>query len=186
VRERVQPNQDGQIVLEKGKDFDPPVDVTFIQSKIGGIEPDKKFSADKDWFKGLKITVRNRSEKPITHISLKLHFPRPKGQENELDFVETLNYGESPIPDKDGQIPFNTVRAIVPGESIELKLSDEMYNSLRLLLDDSKYPSMIKKMRVYVSILGFNDGSLWMAGRTYEVDKNNPGKLLPSKKNLQH
>ena len=183
LREQAPQNQDGNIVLEKGKDFNPPVDITSIQSRIGAIESDKKFSADVDWFKDLKITLRNKSEKPITHISLKIQFPRPKGQENELDFVETLNYGESPIPDNDGQIPLNTVNAIAPGESIQLKLSDEIYDTLRMILEDSKYPAVIKKIRVYISILGFSDGTLWMGGKTYELDKNNPGKLLPSKKN---
>lgn len=174
LREQVLQNQDVNIVIEKGKDFNPPVDITSIQSRIGAIEPDKKFSADTDWFKGLKITLRNKSEKPITHISLKIQFPRPKGQENELDFVETLNYGESPIPDNEGQIPLNTVNAIAPGESIQLELSDEIYDTLRMILEDSKYPAVIKKIRVYISVLGFSDGTLWMGGKTYELDKNNP------------
>jgi hypothetical protein len=182
VPERVKQYQDDNIVLEKGKDFNPPVAITLIQSQIGAIEPDKKLSASKDWFKGLKVTVRNKSEKPITHISLKLHFPRPQGQENELDFVETLNYGESPIPYKDGRIPINTVKAIMPGESIQLSLSDEIYDTLRMILEESKYPSIIKKIRVYVSILGFSDGTLWMGDKTYRLDENNPGKLIPTEK----
>jgi hypothetical protein len=184
LREQAQQNRDDNIILEKRKDFDPPVDITFIQSRIGAIKPDKKFSGDKDWFKGLAITIRNTSEKPITHISLKIEFPRPQGQENELDFVETLNYGESPIPDNDGRIPLNTVKALARSESIQLKLSDEVYNTLRVILGDSKYPSIIKKVRVYVSILGFADGTLWMGGKTYELDKNNPGKLLPAQQKL--
>ncbi|MDQ1612738.1 MAG: hypothetical protein QOG00_2669 [Pyrinomonadaceae bacterium] len=184
LHEQVKQNQDDGVVLEKGKDFDPPVAITFIRSQIGAIEPDKKLSAGKDWFKGLAFTVRNKSDKPITHISLKVHFPRPKEQENELDFVETLNYGESPIPDKDGRIPVNTVKAIMPGESVQLSLSDEIYDSLRMILETSKYPSTIKKIRVYVSILGFGDGTLWMGDKTYRLDENNPGKLIPSEKKL--
>ncbi|HEV2879799.1 MAG TPA: hypothetical protein VGX24_00720 [Pyrinomonadaceae bacterium] len=185
LREQVKQIQDDNIVLEKGKDFNPPVAITFIHSQIGAIEPDKKLSAGKDWFKGLKVTVRNKSEKPITHISLKIHFPRPTEQANELDLVETLNYGESPIPDKDGRILINTAKAIMPGESIELCLSDETYDTVRVILKDSKYPSMIKKIRVYVSILGFGDSTLWIGDKTYRLDENNPGKLIPTEKKLQ-
>jgi hypothetical protein len=185
LHEQVKQNQDDSVVLEKGKDFDPPVAITFIQSQIGVIESDKKLLVGKDWFKGLKVTVRNKSNKPINHLSLKIHFPRPKEQENELDFVETLNYGESPIPDKDSRIPVNTVKAIMPGESIQLSLSDEIYETVRLILETSKYPSTIKKIRVYVSILGFSDGTLWMGDKTYRLDENNPGKLIPSEKKLK-
>ena len=183
--EQVKQNQDDNIFLEKGKDFDPPVAITFIQSRIGAIEPGKKLSVGKDWFKGLAVTVRNDAGKSITHIALKIHFPRPQGQENELDFVETLNYGESPIPNKDGQIPVNTVKAIMPGESIQLRLSDEIYDAVRMILEDSKYPSIIKKIRVYVSKLGYSDGTLWMGGKTYRLDENTPGKLIPAEKKLQ-
>lgn len=32
-------------------------------------------------------------------------------------------------------------------------------------------------------MLGFDDGTVWIAGKRYELDKNNPGRLTPWKKN---
>ena len=174
--------QEGDAVLVRGDDFDPPVKLTLIKSRVGVIEPGKKFPADEAWFKGLTIRVRNDSEKPVTHISLRIRFLRPEGQENELDFVEPLNYGESPIPFPNGHVPFNPVKPIMPGESIELKLSDEDYDEIRVLLKNSKYPPSIKKLKVTVSMLGFNDGTIWMGGKRYELDRDSPGKLIPLKK----
>lgn len=172
----------GDKVLEKGKDFTPPVEISLVKSKIGVIEPGKKLSADEDWFKGLRITVRNESQKPITHISLNVRFPRPKGQENELDFVETLKYGESPIPTKDGQLLLSSAEPVPPGESRGLSLPDDEYDTLRALLRDSNYPPNVKKIKVYVTLLGFSDGTIWMAGKMYRLDMGNPGRLIPLEK----
>lgn len=175
-------NRDEDKLVEKGMGFKPPVEITAIKSKAGDIKPGIKFSSDEDWVQGLTISVRNKAEKPITHISLMILFPRPKGQEGKLDFAESLNYGASPVPYQDGRIPFNSAKAVLPGESVELKLSDENYFTVKTLLKDSKYPS-INRIKVDVTTLGFSDGTLWVAGKTYRLDENNPGKLIPVKKN---
>lgn len=174
-------NQDEDKILEKGDDFDPPVEITAIKSRVGIIRPGKKFSADEDWFKGLTISVRNDSKKPITHIALRIIFPPPEGQKNKLDFVEPLTYGASPIPSADGQVPFNTAKPVLPGESVELQLSDENFYDIMRLLNDGQPPS-IKKIKVNVMMLGFSDGTLWLGGKSYEPDKSRPGKLIPLEK----
>lgn len=135
----------GDTVLERADEFGPPVEITLTKSDIGIIKPGKKFSAGEDWFKGLTVSVRNDSDRPITHLSLRLRFPRPKGQEVALDFVESLEYGESPIPGADGIVPTNTARPVMPGESVELRLSDEDFYGVSEQLRASKYPSSIKK-----------------------------------------
>ena len=164
-------------IIEKGEDFDPPVEIIFVKSKIGEIETNKKFSAEEDWFRGLAITLLNNSAKSITHASISIRFPHP--QENKLDFVVPLNYGESPIPSEDGQILPNTASAVLPGERIELRLPDEDYDNIRTTLNESGYPRSIKKIRIYVTMLGFSDGTLWIGGKTYKPDQNNPGRLIP-------
>lgn len=168
-------------LVEKDEGFKPPVEISAIKSKAGVIKPGMKFSSDEDWIQGLTISVRNKSEKPITHISLRILFPRPKEQQDLLDFVDLLNYGESPIPYEDGRIPFNSATPVLPGETVELRLTDEDYNALKTLLRESKYSS-INKIKVDVEVLGFSDGTLWMAGRMYTLDRDRPGKLLPVKK----
>lgn len=179
---RNETNQDEDKILENGDDFDPPVEITAIKSRAGIISPGKKFSADEDWFKGLTIRVRNDSKKPITHIALRIIFPPPEGQEDKLKFVEPLTYGASPIPSADGHVPFNTAKPVLPGESVELQLSDEDFYNIMTLLNDSGQPLSIKKIKVNVMMLGFSDGTLWLGGKSYELDKSRPGKLIPLEK----
>lgn len=176
--------QEGDTVLERADDFSPPVEITLTKSHIGVIKPGKRFSAGADWFKGLTVSVLNSSDRPITYLSLRLRFPRPKGQEGELDFVEPVNYGETPIPDAAGIVPPNTARPVMPGESVELKLSDEDFYDLREYLKASKYPPSIKKIRLSVQMIGFDDGTMWIGGRRYVLDKDHPGKVTPLEKKV--
>jgi hypothetical protein len=176
-----QSGRGGDKVVEKLKDFDPPVEIDLIRSEVGVIEPGQKFSADAGWLKGLTIKARNKSAKNITYVSVGLLFPRPQGQ-NGLDFLEILSYGESPIPLPSGEILPNTVKTLMPGESVELRLADEDYHSLNMILNSSGYSPDIKKLKVYVRMVGFSDGTLWKAGEHYEVDKSQPGRLIPQKK----
>lgn len=174
--------QEGDTVLERADDFSPPIEITLSKSDIGIIKIGKNFSAGEDWFKGLTVTVRNNSNQPITHLALRLRFPRPKGQEGKVDFVEPLVYGESPIPDSAGIVPTNTARPVMPGESVEIRLSDEDFYAVREELKASRYPPSIKKIRLSVLMIGFNDGMVWIGGKRYVLDKVYPGKLTPLEK----
>lgn len=111
-------------ILEDLKTFNPPVDITLVKLRVGVIEANKKFSADEDWFKGLTISVRNKSEKPITYVMLHLYFPRPKGQESERDLGFTLQYGVNPIWMRQKGLSIPPAAPILAGETVELTLPD--------------------------------------------------------------
>jgi hypothetical protein len=178
--------QEGDTVLERGEDFHPPITITLTKSQARELKPGKAFNMGEDWFRGLTFSIRNDSEKPMNYITLSIRFPRPKGQNGELDFVEPLDYGASPIPYEDGRVPINTAEPIMPGSSVELKLTDAEYNEVRTLLAESKYPRAIKKIRVTVQMLGFVDGTIWLGGRTYVLDKDRPGRIVPLEKKTVH
>lgn len=124
--------------------------------------------------------MRNDSGQPVTHVSLHVTFPRERRQEGELDFLEDLSYGEIPIPYPDGRIPVNTAAPILPGESVELRLSD--YEGLTAVLTESNFPRHIRRLRVHIQRVQFGDGTVWMLGRKYVWDKDTPGKLVPIEK----
>jgi hypothetical protein len=137
--------QEGDTILERGEDFHPPVAITLIKSQAGELKPGRTFNTGEDWFRGLTFNVRNDSGKSLNYVELSIRFPRSKGQDGELDFVEPLTYGESPVPYQDGRVAINTAEPILPGASVELRLADQAYNEVKALLAESKYPRAIKK-----------------------------------------
>lgn len=176
------PNQNRDKVIEKIKDFNPPVDITLVKSRAGVVELDKKFLADEDWFKGLTINVHNKSDKPITYMSLHLYFPRPKEQESERDFGFTLQYGVNPIWVKQKGLSIHSATPVLPGEKVELTLPDMRYDFIRTSLKELGYPMNIKTLRMSAEMLGFSDGTIWLGDEIFTQDDTQPGKLIPLKK----
>ena len=176
--------QEGDTVLEKADDFSPPVTITLIKTHAGPRTFGRKFFGDEDWFKGLTVAVRNDSGKPFTYLSVKLRFPRPKGQEKELDFVELLTYGVTPLPDVSGETLTNPAHPVMPGESIEIGLPDEDYIDIKGRLKSLNYPASIKRIRLAIQMIGFADGTLWVGGKQYVLDSAAPGGLIPLEKKV--
>jgi hypothetical protein len=171
--------QESKRILRKGGDFTPPVTITSIKTHLGEIETDTPFAANNDWFKGLSITMRNDSDKPVTYIKVSTLFPTPENKKEDPDLVIPLVYGVNPLPNKYGDFHNGLAESIKPGESVEIKISDYDYEDIKQLLKKSSYPMDIKKIKVYVTTVGFNDETIWMGDRIYKIDKGNQGKLIP-------
>lgn len=164
-------------IIEKGGDYNPPVKIKLVKSKIGIIETDKKISANDDWLRGLTIRVRNDSNKPVTSVSIAIQFRRPENQAQELDLIAPIEYGQNPFtPLQEGSsIP---PEFILPGQTRDIALSDEGYDSLRSMLDELKYPTSIRSVKVEVRVIGFSDGTAWNTGKIFRRDPNNPDKWI--------
>jgi hypothetical protein len=171
-------------ILEKVKDYDPPVKIALVKSKIGVIETDKKIAASDDWLRGLTIRVRNESDKVVTSVLLSIQFPRPANQTKELDLVAPIQYGRVPFaPPEDASPP---AEPILPGQTKDITLTDEAYDSLRILLDNLNYPTTIKAVKIKVSVIGFQDDTYWNIGTIFRRDPNNPGKWIRDKQSQSH
>ena len=175
-------SQDDIKVLEKDKDFKPPVDIAIVKSRIGAIELDKHFSADEDWFKGLTVRMHNKAEKPITYVSLLLYFPRPKEQKEQgaaLDFGFFLEYGVNPVWVKTKGLSVQAAKPIPPGQYVELALDDTKFNFIRAALVRNNYPQSVKALKIKVEKLGFADETIWFADEMFRLDEAEPGRLIP-------
>lgn len=178
--QREQTNQNEDKILENWKAFDPPIEITNAKTQIGVIELDKKLSTkNEDWLKGLTVTVHNNSEKAITYISYQLRFPNPENPKDGPAFVSWLRYGVDPVSNKQSKLFYPRSVPIQPGKSIDLILSDERYESIQKHLRELNYPSSIKHATILLDLIEFDDETLWMGGKTFILDENDPTKLIP-------
>lgn len=173
-------SQSADKILERGKDYDPPVKIILVKSKIGVIETDKKISASDDWLKGLTIRVRNESDEIVTGLVIFLQFRRPANQAKELDLVAPIPYGRDPLASPE-ETPAATAEPILPGQTTDIALSNQAYDSLRSILDNLNYPVSIRSVKLVVKIIGFQDGTYWSNGTIFRRDPNNPGKWIREK-----
>lgn len=178
-------SQNEDKILEKVKDYDPPVKITLVKSRIGVIETDKKISASDDWLRGLTIRVRNDSGMVVTGVVIYIRFPRPANQAKELDLWAPIQYGRDPFePPEDYPLP--PAEPILPGQTKDITLSDREYDELRAILDNLNYPASIKAIKLEVRIIGFQDGTAWSTGKIFRRDPNNPGKWIRDKQAQSH
>ena len=171
-------------ILEKGDEFDPPVSITLIKSKIGVIERDKKIDASDDWVQGLVVRLRNDSDKPVTHVAVELRFRRPPNGAKDYDFVSTIEYGPGLFDSPHTASP-DSPAPILPGETAEVTLSNADYESIKSALDELRYPKGIKRVGIGIKEVIFNDGTAWIAGVIFRRDPNNPNRWVPEKKSRQ-
>lgn len=165
-------------LIERRDDFNPPVKIGVVKSRIGIIEMNKKINtADDDWLKGLTIRVHNLSGKTVTHVLIRLQFVRPKEQSQERDLMVPLEYGPSPF--RPSEQESSAQPPIPPGKTAEITWADSEYDSLRPILNELNYPATIKRVRVFVGAIGFSDGTTWQAGRIFKRDPDHPEKWIP-------
>lgn len=170
--------------VETGSSFSAPVRVLTATSDSGIIPLDQPFLARNDWLKHFTIGFINNDERPITHFSLGLHFPKFEKQQSKIGFVYPMEYGESPYADQNGEFLVNTATPIAKGEKIILTLSDGDYNRIIEGLRAADFPPEMYKVQLQISTIGYDDNTVWRAGKFYTIDRNS-GKLVPQKKKLR-
>lgn len=170
-------SRSGDKIFEKGEDYNPPVKIRLVKSKIGVIETNEKIAANDDWLRGLTIRVLNDSNKPVTSVSIEIQFRRPANQAKELDLVAPIAYGQNPFAAPQEGYTL-APEPILPGQTKDITLSDEGYDSLRSMLDQLNYPASIKSVKVQVRAIGFSDGTVWNAGNFFRRDPSNPGQWI--------
>lgn len=169
-------------VIEETPYPNAPVQIVGVTNRRYHLKFKESFLDDDDWLKGLEVEVINKSEKTVTHVGIDMLFERSADQAGEPPSVWPLNYGFDPFfLNPDEPIPPSKVRPIRPGEKASIRLSDLAYEDLKALLRDTRYFYGIEKMKMFVTTIGFDDGTAW-GGSFYIRDPDSPGGWSPKEK----
>ncbi len=164
------PPQD-RTVTRKPWRVEPVKVVAARNKKKENIEIGKAFDDDDDWLEGFTVTVINTSDKTVTAMNIEMVFRR-EPSDSRPPVAQDLYFG--PSPSSPEYLHRDPNKVIKPGENGELSLSTENYQSLRLLLQRAGYPTNIKRMELEIREVGFEDGSMLLAGTLYLPDPNHP------------
>ena len=174
--------EQGRFVARKPWHIEPVQVVSAKTKKKGKIEIGKAFDEDDDWLDGFTITVSNGSDKTVTALTIEMTFPREAGDKRNK-FAKAIYFGPSPIDPE--YIHRNPNKVIKPGETIDLEVGPQIYNSIRDTLRRLEYPNSINRVELTIREVGFEDGSVLLSGTLYVQDPNNPGdptKKIPADK----
>lgn len=168
IEERMFPNNNPELTPA-------PVIVTGVKNKKSRLKINSKISAADDWLESLTVSVKNISDKAITYVEIELDFPRPKDgnpKEREPPLVFPLYYGSDAAP-----APLKPKQSFKPGETASAVLSDERYQVLKGALLDEQYSS-IKRVKMRVMRVIFDDETMWNFGTMMRPDPDNPGRRI--------
>lgn len=153
--------------------------VKISKLKLKGVERSfgRKFNDEDDWLRGLMLEVKNTSSKPIVYMEIDLDFPRPEGQPSpdSLPFGRPLRYGYGPV--LHAPLPPDMQQLLLPGEEVEIRLTDSEYDSLAGTLRELRYPT-VEEIELSVSIVIFGDDTGWSLGTPTRRHPEKPDRWI--------
>jgi hypothetical protein len=152
-----------------------PVEIVGVKTAGQAVKFGGAFKASEDWLKGLTLNLKNISDKPIVYIAVDVRvdgtvMPRRRS-------AVTMAYGQRP-PGPAGTPGSPAQSSIAPGESVEIVLTDALYDDLRTLVqqDGSDISRALDKAELKINFVIFGDDSAWGNGHKLRRDPNNPTK----------
>ncbi|MBL8149730.1 MAG: hypothetical protein JNN15_07360 [Blastocatellia bacterium] len=160
--------------LEK-KDFkNEPVEIGHISSKSKHVKFNQEFFEDDDWLNGLAVEVKNVSGKSIVCFEVYIEIPEGVVDKQKYPIVIPLKYGYYPEVEN----PYPPVPKLQNGDSMTLTVPYEEYSRLVHFMEGEM--SKIKKAKVYIYNVYFDDGTAWQGGFKLKPGKN-PGEWEPDR-----
>lgn len=166
--------------LTKREHRNPVSDLVNVRVKGVPVAFGRKISGGDEWLKGLTVSVKNISTKPIVYFELQIRLFGEKSDEESTGkppFIFPLSYGDYDYNDP-SQLPTPTspYQAIAPGQSVDIALTDEAYDSLISTLSAAAYPLTLKHAELSIADVIFADGTRWYKSLLLQRDMNNPKK----------
>lgn len=150
-----------------------PVEITDVNVKGTSAKLNAKIDRDADdWLSDLSITVKNVSDKTITHIVLNLAFPETK--ETGTPMLFPLRYGQNPR----ALVVTGQPEALPVNQTTTLYISGQTLTKLKSFIERRQPLTSLKKVTMQLDAVYFEDKSLWTGGSFFRVDSNNPAKYI--------
>jgi hypothetical protein len=164
-----------RLILKKGDDK-APVKINGLRAKGQIVLPNKPFMEGEDWLKELSIELANTSDKTVSFVMIQVFFPHPDRSVKKPGAALFIEYGDNPFNYKSTEaMPPLRVKPILPGDLLELTLSNEKYDTIKPLLESAQITDN-NTIEIRVAAIGFTDGTAW-SGQM--AQRNSQGAWMP-------
>lgn len=180
----------GQRVKERSVQIETyknqPVDIIAVKVKGVAVEPGRKFAGDSDWFKGMTVTLKNVSEKPVVWATVvvlayqeKDGKRRKTSDDRDMAVGTTLMYGVRPIIPGEPPLSYSAT-PLLPGQTADLVLDERCLYELDTLLRKSDSSTDIPELNLRLEEVSFygDEETKWRNGLKRRRDPNRPGAWL--------
>lgn len=169
--------QQSDRVIELKSARNQPVKIVGMKNKRAALRVGAEFKDNEDWLKGFTVKITNTYYKAIQYVDIDLVFPRAEDQTTP-PAADSLTYGRDPSSPLDA-VSSNESKLILPGQSVELTITDTQHDELRSFLKSQKYPESIVRISLRLHAVLFEDGTKWVAGIFFRRDEKDPDRWIP-------
>lgn len=137
-----------------------PVEIVSISLNGKEIRPGEKIKGNGNWLRGISFRVKNISDQPLAYVNIGFKFPLPNG----FVVVNVLNYG---INLSHGDFRTEPSQpAIQPGQTLDLVLTKQRYDSFLYVLAQASAPSSFETAPYFVERVCFENQRdvIWQDG----------------------
>jgi hypothetical protein len=140
-----------------------------VKHRINGDGLDSvKFQDEGEWFKRVKIRVRNVSDRPVLNIEAYLYFKPPASTPLfSVDLTPSRKLNHEPLQ---------------PGGEVDLTVTDQSWNRTLEILNQYGVDASQSTVTFSVRFVLFDNETLWSRGHLVRQDPNNPRKFIPVEK----
>ena len=134
------------------------------------------FETGEDWLRQFAFRIRNKSDKAITHVTLRAAVGT--GEEGDIPLGIDALYGrELDESAYTWRAPRGEPRRLAPGATDEVRLAADEYEKIVSFAATKKQtPADFRKVRLDLNEVYFEDGTVWAMGRSYRIDPNDSRK----------
>jgi hypothetical protein len=167
--------QNSARVIDKAIVPSQPAELMEIRNNHGKVFKQGKIEDDNEWMDGLTVALKNTSDKAINYAEVELFFPKVENSSDsqEPPLAYFLYFGTREMPDATTPRP-----SIKPGEVAELTLTAERYGVLKRALQELKYSRGIKKVKMSLKVVIYEDDLMWNLGELMRRDPGDPHKWV--------
>ena len=158
-----------------------PVEVVSVRVKGEDVAPGRPFAADDDWLRGLTITVKNVSDKPLIFVGLSLRLPNAADKSKSAQMTGPLSYGCWPgFPCRaDAKGSYGE---IMPGAVQEVELMAANYESFMAALVKVSAALPVESVEYDVDTVFIDADTMWSRGFLFKRDAVKPDEFRMAEK----
>jgi hypothetical protein len=149
--------------------------IEILEAQVGGKSKifDEDFEEDSDWLRRTSIEIKNVSAKPVVFLRINVWFPETTSSGPIM--VYPLAFGQRPKSKLHTHAP---PLMFMPDETIKISLESK-YDEISRFVGERHLIESLKRIRLEVSFIVFDDETAWSVGTFMTQDPQNPELYVP-------
>jgi hypothetical protein len=159
--------------IEKRVTKNEPLELVSAEVEEKSFDKENKVLADRNWLKGLRLNVKNISNKRIVYLRVSVQVPRQGKMQYPL--LLSLRFGQIPPPEFTNS-DISKLKGLKPNESVQVSIDPNNLEHFMTKFMPENEVEDIEQVKFFFDFIVFDDGTAWSMGSSMRRDADNPNR----------